>query len=203
VDTVLAGFEAAADVLGATAIRAARHRLEHLEAIDDAGVATVARLGLIASVQPAFDAAWGGTEGMYAVRLGAARAAGLNPFAAMAAAAIPLAFGSDSPVTPFAPWEGIRAALRHRTAGHRIQIGPALVAHTAAGRAAGRAGSGGPGLEIAAPATFTCWRSAELDAGQDAGEALKTLGAELLDAGPVPICTLTLINGRVAHSMPS
>jgi predicted amidohydrolase YtcJ len=203
VDTVLAGFEAAADVLGGPAIRAARHRLEHLEAIDDAGVATVARLGLIASVQPAFDAAWGGTEGMYAVRLGVARAAGLNPFAAMEAAAIPLAFGSDSPVTPFAPWEGIRAALNHRTAGHRIPIGPALAAHTTSGRSAGgrSAGSAAPvGLEIAAPATFTCWRTPGLGTGQDVGEALKAVATELLDGGPVPICTLTLINGRVAHS---
>jgi predicted amidohydrolase YtcJ len=137
VDTVLAGFSAAASVIGLAELRAGRHRIEHLEAIDAEGVRTAARLGLIASVQPAFDAAWGGTDRMYAVRLGPARAAGLNPFATMAAAGVSLAFGSDSPVTPFAPWEGIRAALLHRTAQHRLPIAAALAGYTTGGRAAG------------------------------------------------------------------
>ena len=30
----------------------------------------LARLGVVASVQPAFDALWGGPDGMYAERLG-------------------------------------------------------------------------------------------------------------------------------------
>jgi predicted amidohydrolase YtcJ len=151
VDTVLAGFSAAASVVGLDRVRAGRHRIEHLEAIDQAGVLTAARLGLIASVQPAFDAAWGGADRMYAVRLGPARAAGLNPFAAMATAGVTLAFGSDSPVTPFAPWEGIRAALLHRNPDHRLPIAAALAGYTTGGRTAGSGPGRGSGDDAGAP----------------------------------------------------
>ena len=46
----------------------------------------MARLGMVASVQPAFDAFWGGAAGMYEARLGRDRVPGTNPFAAFAAA---------------------------------------------------------------------------------------------------------------------
>src|SRR5213076_3347046 len=99
-----------------------RHRVEHAEMLDAQTIAAFADLGLTASVQPAFDAAWGGPDGMYATRLGAERAAGLNPYAALLRAGVPLAFGSDSPVTPLGPWEAIRAAAFHCTPGHRISV---------------------------------------------------------------------------------
>lgn len=201
VDSVLAGFEAAAAVVGLPAIQAAGHRIEHLEMIDDAAVATVARLHLVASVQPAFDAAWGGTERMYAIRLGSTRAVRLNPFAAMIAAGVRLAFGSDSPVTPFAPWEGIRAALRHRTAAQRIDLGSAIHAHTLGGRTAGRP-IGGPGradgavrdhgpLQVGAVADFACWRASRLAA----------LAEELAGGAPTPDCLLTVIGGQAGHRL--
>ena len=84
------------------------HRIEHAELVRDP--ARLAASGLIASMQPAFDATWGGPGGMYAARLGESRALGLNRFADLAAAGAPLAFGSDSPVTPLAPWAAVRAA---------------------------------------------------------------------------------------------
>jgi predicted amidohydrolase YtcJ len=138
VAAVTAGLSGAASVVGVEAMRAARHRLEHLGALDDEAVAECARLGVIASVQPAFDAAWGGDSGMYARRLGVQRARQLNPFAALVAAGVPLAFGSDTPVTPFAPWEAVRAALLHRTPDHRLGAGTALHAHTLGAHAAAR-----------------------------------------------------------------
>ena len=46
-------------------------------------IAAFAELGLTASVQPVFDALWGGEDGMYAQRLGPERARTLNPFAAL------------------------------------------------------------------------------------------------------------------------
>ncbi len=199
VDTVLAGFEAAVPVVGRTAIRAGRHRIEHFEAIDKDGVARAARLGLIASVQPAFDAEWGGTDRMYAVRLGIDRATGLNPFAALAEAGVPLAFGSDSPVTPFAPWEAIRAALTHRTPEHRISLAAALLAHTVHGRAAGprvAPGPVGPDLRVGEPATFTAWRSPALASGSD---HLAALDDELRAGDPAPGCAVTVIDGRIGH----
>lgn len=203
VDAVLQGFSAAAGVVGPAAIRAARHRLEHLESPAASGVREVARLGLIASVQPGFDAAWGGPDRMYARRLGD-RAARLNPFGSLVAAGVPLAFGSDSPVTPFGPWEAIRAALLHRTPEYRIGIGTALRAHTAGARAAGR-GDPGPVTELRAgdPATFTCWRSPAISArvqagGDGSGGVLADLAAELRAGDAAPQCVLTVIRGRVA-----
>ena len=52
--------------VGIAAVRAGGHRLEHVETPDADAVARLADLGLTASVQPAFDAAWGGPSGMYA-----------------------------------------------------------------------------------------------------------------------------------------
>ncbi|MGB7819841.1 MAG: amidohydrolase family protein, partial [Ornithinibacter sp.] len=80
-DIVLAGYEAAADLVGWEVVRASRPRLEHAEMLDDDAVRRMARLGMVASVQPAFDAFWGGADGMYAARLGRDRAAGTNRYA--------------------------------------------------------------------------------------------------------------------------
>jgi hypothetical protein len=49
-DVALAGFRAAADIVGAPAVRAARHRLEHVEMVDADAVATLADLAITASV---------------------------------------------------------------------------------------------------------------------------------------------------------
>ncbi|MYV96836.1 amidohydrolase family protein, partial [Streptomyces sp. SID3343] len=106
----------------AGAFRALRHRVEHAELLDAAGIAAFAELGLTASVQPAFDAAWGGPDGMYVRRLGTERAATMNPLAALTAAGVPLAFGSDAPVTPLDPWGTVRAAAFHRTPEQRISV---------------------------------------------------------------------------------
>ncbi|NEB82256.1 amidohydrolase family protein, partial [Streptomyces sp. SID14478] len=104
VTAVVDGMRAAADKMGLARVRAARHRVEHAEMMTPESVAAFAELGLTASVQPAFDALWGGEDGMYADRLGAQRAGTLNPFASLLRAGVPLAFGSDSPVTPLDPW---------------------------------------------------------------------------------------------------
>ncbi|MGB3857875.1 MAG: amidohydrolase family protein, partial [Ornithinimicrobium sp.] len=68
--TMAEGFEAAAEAVGKDSIRAARHRWEHVELPDAHVLAVMAELGIWASMQPAFDAAWGGEQGMYASRLG-------------------------------------------------------------------------------------------------------------------------------------
>ncbi len=156
VDAVIAGFTEAAAQLGAPALRAARHRLEHIEMPEPAHLAEMARLGVFASVQPVFDALWGGTDGMYVTRLGAERAVGMNPFAAMAAADVPLALGSDSPVTPLGPWEAVRAAVHHQTPGAGLTPAGAFAAHTSGGwRAAGVDDAGT--LEPGAVASYAVW----------------------------------------------
>ncbi|WP_461030845.1 amidohydrolase family protein, partial [Streptomyces sparsus] len=136
---VTTGVRAAAERVGLPRIRALRHRVEHAEMLTAATIAAFADLALTASVQPAFDAAWGGGSGMYAQRLGAERARTLNPYAALQRAGVPLAFGSDSPVTPLDPWGTVRAAAFHRTPEHRISVRGAFTAHTRGGwRAIGR-----------------------------------------------------------------
>ena len=148
VATAVEGFALAAARVGAGALAARTHRLEHLEMVDAGQAAVLAGLGVLASVQPQFDAAWGGPAGMYAQRLGAERAAAMNPFAALAAAGVALAFGSDTPVTPADPWAAVRAAVGHHVPAARLPVEVAFAAHTTGGhRAAGppRAGVAGPG----------------------------------------------------------
>lgn len=185
-DLVREALQGAAAEVGRAALRAAGHRMEHVEMPDAAGLAVMGDLGVRASVQPAFDAEWGGSDGVYARRLGVERAVAMNPFRSMAAAGIRLAFGSDSPVTPLAPWRGVRAAVHHRTPAERLAISQAFDAHTAGGWAA--AGRGGAGrLVIGAPATYAVW---SVPAG---------LGPErlpLLDWDDEPRCTATVVDGR-------
>ncbi|HZB48481.1 MAG TPA: amidohydrolase family protein, partial [Mycobacteriales bacterium] len=52
VGAVADGFAAAAGVLGEDAVRAARHRVEHLELVPPGAAGTFGRLGVVASVQP-------------------------------------------------------------------------------------------------------------------------------------------------------
>ena len=80
VAAAVSGLRRAAATLGVRRIRAARHRLEHVEMISDADIATLAELGVVASMQPAFDAAWGKPGELYEQRLGASRARGHEPF---------------------------------------------------------------------------------------------------------------------------
>ena len=79
VAAAVAGLRRAAETLSVARIRAARHRLEHVEMISEADIATLAELGVVSSVQPAFDAAWGKPGELYEQRLGQRRAREMNP----------------------------------------------------------------------------------------------------------------------------
>jgi len=186
-DAVVAGFREAAERIGAEAIRRARHRLEHVEMVDGAMIATLADLRVVASVQPAFDRLWGGEAGMYVERLGAERARTLNPFAAMAAGGVVLAFGSDAPITPLDPWGAVRAATRHQTPGQSLDVDAAFAAHTVGGWRAARVDDGGV-LRVGAPATYVIW-------GGAAGPGLPALDAD--DA--LPVCRRTVVRGTTVY----
>lgn len=206
-DVVLAGFEAAAQVVGMSDLRRARHRLEHVELVDDAVVARLAALGMSASVQPSFDAAWGGPDGMYAQRLGAQRALAMNPLASFARAGVPLALGSDSPVTPFDPWGWVAAAAWHRNPRQRISARAAFLAATRGGRRAARDDAGGV-LAVGAPATLAVWEVADLVvqapderlSGWSTDPRSGTPGLpDLTPGAPRPTCRRTVVNGSVVH----
>ncbi len=204
VDTVIEGFEAAADLVGRPAVGRARHRLEHLEMIDRPGIERLVALGVGVSAQPAFDAFWGGPTGMYAARLGAERASGMNPFASMLAAGMTVAFGSDSPVTPFAPWEALRACVNHHDAEERISARSAFLAHTRGGwRAAGFDDRGY--LDLGLPATFAVWQVGDLVVQAPDGR-IQTWSTDprsgtpglpdLSPDAPAPGCLRTVVRGR-------
>jgi predicted amidohydrolase YtcJ len=187
-DHVLDGMSRAADELGTAAVRGARHRIEHAEMLSADQIAKMAALGVVASVQPAFDAFWGGPDGMYVERLGAERARTMNPFAALRDAGVTLAFGADSPVTPIDPWGGVRAAVQHRTPTSALTPAQAFRAHTRGGwQAIGDDETGA--LVPGAAATFAVW------------ELPDELGADGLPdlSGPDPTCVRTVIRGVTAY----
>jgi predicted amidohydrolase YtcJ len=186
VGEVVAGLRAAAAVVGADAMVAARHRLEHVEMPDDDQVKTLADLGVVASVQPAFDAAWGAAGGLYEQRLGARRAGPMNPFGRLLRAGVALAFGSDSPVTPLNPWAGIRAAVLHHEPAERLTTREAFDAHTRGGHRAARADTAGV-LVPGAPATFAVWETGPRDR-----DGLPELHPDL----DLPRCVLTVVHGE-------
>ncbi|MER7778698.1 amidohydrolase [Streptomyces sp. NPDC096191] len=210
VATVVEGVRTAADKVGLARLRAARHRVEHAEMLTPETVAAFAELGLTASVQPAFDALWGGEDGMYARRLGAERARTLNPFAALLRAGVPLAFGSDSPVTPLDPWGTVRAAAFHHTPEHRVSVRAAFTAHTRGGwRAVGRDDAGVlvPGV----PADYAVWRTGELVVQAPDDRVARwstdprsgTPGLPDLTPGrDLPVCLRTVVGGRTVFVRP-
>ena len=198
---------------GAAAVARCGHRLEHLEMIDVEQAGRLGASGVIASVQPNFDALWGGAHGMYARRLGVDRAGGLNPFALLASQGVPLALGSDAPVTSMNPWSAVRAAMRHQTPGSALS---ARAAFAAATRGAWRAGGvrdgvtgtlvpgaaasyavwdvpgGADGMEVAAPADgVQRWST-------DPRARIPALPRLELD-DPLPTCRQTMHRGAVLH----
>jgi predicted amidohydrolase YtcJ len=192
-EAVTRGFQEAADTVGTQAMRQVRHRIEHAEMIEPWMVAIMARLGVYASVQPAFDRLWGGTTGMYAKRLGPARALTLNPYAAMQAGGVVLALGSDSPVTPLDPWGTVRAAVFHHVPEQRMSLTDAFAAHTVGGWRVARRDAEGA-LERGAPATYAVWDSASAD------------GTDLPDLSPeadLPGCLRTVSRGQTIFGSPS
>ncbi|WP_406166457.1 amidohydrolase [Streptomyces sp. NBC_00996] len=211
VTSVVEGVRAAAEKVGLARVRAARHRVEHAEMLAPETIAGFAELGLTASVQPAFDALWGGEGGMYAQRLGAERARTLNPFAALLRTGVPLAFGSDSPVTPLDPWGTVRAAAFHRTPEHRVSVRAAFTAHTRGGwRAIGRDDAGV--LVPGAPADYAVWRTAELVVQAPDDRVARwstdprsgTPGLpDLTPGNDLPVCLRTVVGGRTVFVRPN
>jgi predicted amidohydrolase YtcJ len=200
IDQVLDAVDQAGERLGHAG--GAGHRLEHAELVRDPR--RLAASGLLASMQPAFDAAWGGAAGMYRARLGGDRAGRLNRFAELTAAGVPLAFGSDAPVTPLAPWAAVRAAAYPSDPAAAISPRSAFTAHTRAGwRAARRDGEGV--LTPGAPATFAVWRAGELavDAPDDRLSRWSTDPRaavpglpDLAPGAELPTCLRTVLRGR-------
>jgi len=181
------------------------HRLEHAEMLDDAALAALIPLGVGLSMQPAFDAAWGGPGGLYSTRLGEQRAGRMNRFAAIASAGVPTAFGSDAPVTALSPWQAVRGAVFHHTPEHRISARAAFRSTTRGGwRLAGLDHTGAGEIRVGAPAHLAVWRCDQLVV-QPAAGSLSTwstdarsgtpLLPDLTDPDSLPQCAQTVRHG--------
>jgi predicted amidohydrolase YtcJ len=160
-------------------------------------------------MQPVFDALWGGEDGMYAERLGVDRARTMNPFGALQKAGVPLAFGSDAPVTPLDPWGAVRAAAFHKTPEQRISVRAAFAAHTRGGwRALGAAATASGVIRLGEPASYVVWDGDGSEVVvQAADERLSAWSTDprsgvpglpdLSPGAPVPVAARTVVRGRV------
>ncbi|MBK9740150.1 MAG: amidohydrolase family protein [Actinobacteria bacterium] len=201
---VLEGLTAAAQQVGADVLRRLNPRLEHAEMLSDVDIAAMARLGVTASMQPMFDRLWGGTRGMYEVRLGSERAGAMNRVADLVRAGVTVAFGSDAPVTDLGPWAAVRAAVHHTSARQRVSARAAFSAHTRAGwRSVGDMDAGV--LAPGSPAHYAIWSTQEVvvQAPDDRLSAWSTdprsgtPGLPALDDDTtLPTCLRTVVHGH-------
>ncbi|MEA5454440.1 amidohydrolase family protein [Sinomonas sp. JGH33] len=161
-EIALEGLRRASERVGASAIRAAGHRLEHAEMASATAIAALAGYAVTVSAQPLFDTAWGAPGHLYERRLGQRRI-GMNPLASFASAGVPVCFGSDSPVCALDPWASVAACLRHSTPSERISARAAFIGHTRAGwRAVHHPHPLMGQLVPGAPASFAVWEVDEL-----------------------------------------
>ena len=135
IDSLIADFQ---DIAGEE-IASRRYRIEHFQHPSTAAIEAAAMHGIIASMQPyhAID------DGRWAEeRIGPDRIKTTYAFRSIIDAGINLTFGSDWPVAPLSPMEGIYAAVTRRTTDGRFRNGwqpqqaitveEALTAYTAA-----------------------------------------------------------------------
>ena len=209
VSAAVDAFERVVADFGVVAVARCGHRLEHVEMVTAEQAAKLGAWGVIASVQPNFDLLWGGGDGMYARRLGAARARQLNPLALLASQGVPLALGSDAPVTGFDPWMSVRAAVNHHTPGSAVSARAAFAAATRGGwRACGVHDDKTGTLVPGAPASYAVWDAGTLDvqAPPDGIQRWSTDPRSRVPALPplgptdtLPRCRQTVHRGAVIH----
>ncbi len=207
IDSVAEGLRKAIEVCGHAAVRAARHRIEHLTMVGPEHMTVLADAGAIASVQPLFDAYWGAPGGAYSARLGRQRSAGLHDFAGLVRAGVSLALGSDSPVTEIEPWEWVRAAMWHHNPDARLSSRAAFAAATRGGWRAARRDDAGV-LAVGAPATYAVWAVDDLVvqapdarvANWSTDPRSGTPGLPVLEPGtPAPLCLATVLEGHTLY----
>ncbi len=206
-EAVVSVFDELATELGTPALARCAHRLEHAEMVSATQAEVLARCGVIASMQPLFDAAWGGPGELYSQRLGDDRAPGLNDFAMLAKAGVALSFSSDAPVTDIDPWATIRAAVHHHRPRNAISARGAFAACTRGGWRAGGINDGLTGtLEPGARAAYAIWNVEDMVvAGSHAGVARwstdpRSRVPALPDVAPdasLPTCVRTVHRDRI------
>lgn len=110
-DIALSALEYAIEVNGD---RDRRHRIEHLETVTEANVARMARLGIVASMQPVH--ADPAIQDNWRAVIGDRRTERAYPWPEFTTAGATLAFGSDAPTAPFPPLPNIYIATIRKSA---------------------------------------------------------------------------------------
>ena len=136
-------------------------------------------------------------------------ACALNPLALLASQGVPLAFGSDSPVTSMNPWSTVRAATTHHTPGSALSMRAAFAATTRGGWRAGGVRDGVTGTLVpGASASYAVWDADdfEVSAPADAVQRWSTDPRSRVPALPrlgsddrLPRCRQTVHRGVVIH----
>jgi len=135
IEQAISTWEKVAAEVTVEEVRRKGHRIEHFECATGDHIARAATLGLRASVQPAFDHYWGGTDGLYAQRIGAERALNMNRFGSMIEAGLILGVGSDSTVTPLDPFLQMYSLRSHHLEDERCGKSQSLRLHSMGSRA--------------------------------------------------------------------
>lgn len=102
-----------------------RHRLEHVELVNDNQIKRAKEMGIIFSMQPTYEYYWGGPNKMYAQRIGE-KYKTTNPFKKIVESGICVCGGSDSDVTEAIPLLGIHSAVNHPVQKHRVSLYDAI-----------------------------------------------------------------------------
>ena len=182
-----AAVRRALDLLTPLPRAALPHRIEHFQCVDAADLDRAAAAGIVASMQPAHLL----TDIPLVERHWGERGRGAYAFRSLLRRKTPLVFGSDVPVAPLDPREGMFAALERRLpdgprggwrAEEAIGFDEAVRAYTAApawaGGAGHRQGTLAPGMD----ADLVAW-SVPPDAEAGDGEAFRAGAAVLTVVG--------------------
>jgi len=101
-----------------------RHRIEHFEIPTENQIERVSRAGIMPAMQPSFLPTFffRGGEERYEAFFSRPRLKRIHPYRTMIDMGIPIAGGSDSPVTAIDPLAGIEAAATHLHSEERIPV---------------------------------------------------------------------------------
>jgi predicted amidohydrolase YtcJ len=183
------GDQALRDALTAYDVSGALGSIEHAQLIRRDAVPELARLGLRASVQPAHLL----DDRDVTEELWPDRAERCFAFRWMLDEGVPLAFGSDAPVSPLDPWLAIAAAV-HRSADDRPAWHPEQALTPREALAASVDGQGS--VHAGMPADLVLLDADPVPGGDNPVDDTAEAAAYLRR---IPV-SLTLVGGAVAHS---